>query len=91
MYSRLVERRVREALRDTPVVCITGPRQSGKTTVARRLSSTRRRYVTLDSVTQRNAARFDPEAFVADAQPMIIDEIQRAPDMRAVPVNALWR
>jgi uncharacterized protein len=81
MYPRLIERRIRQALRDTPVVSISGPRQSGKTTLVRRLATPTRRYVTLDSATQRNAAIADPESFIADANQLIIDEVQRAPGL----------
>ncbi len=37
MYKRLIEHRVEEALSDTPVVLIVGPRRAGKTTIARKM------------------------------------------------------
>jgi len=37
MYKRLIEHRVKEALSDTPVVLIVGPRRAGKTTIARKM------------------------------------------------------
>lgn len=43
MYSRLAERQIKEALADTPVVLITGPRRAGKTTLAR-MSQTGERH-----------------------------------------------
>jgi predicted AAA+ superfamily ATPase len=44
MYGRFVERRVEEALSDTPVVLIVGPRQAGKTTLVRKMGETGRTY-----------------------------------------------
>jgi hypothetical protein len=38
-YPRLIESRVAESLTDTPVVLIAGPRQAGKTTLARRVAN----------------------------------------------------
>lgn len=48
MYKRLVQDRVKEALSDTPVVLIVGPRRSGKTPLARSMSNTGTAYITLD-------------------------------------------
>jgi len=68
MYPRFIERRIREALADTPAVILNGPRQSGKTTLARRLAGPDWTYLTLDDATLLNAARSDPvgEASWAD-------------------------
>ncbi|WP_217705179.1 AAA family ATPase [Peristeroidobacter soli] len=59
-YPRHVETRIRLALRDTRVVAITGPRQSGKTTLARRFARQGRSYVTLDDPATLAAAKSDP-------------------------------
>jgi predicted AAA+ superfamily ATPase len=56
MYQRLVERRVEEALSDTPVVLIVGPRRAGKTTLVRKMGHAGRTYITLDDQTALNAA-----------------------------------
>ncbi|MBV9183673.1 MAG: ATP-binding protein [Acidobacteria bacterium] len=69
------------ALRDTRVVAISGPRQSGKTTLARRLARQGRTYLTLDSQPTLAAARSDPVAFIRGLDRVIIDEVQRAPDL----------
>jgi uncharacterized protein len=69
------------ALADTPVVCLLGPRQCGKTTLARTLRPTYG-YVTLDDADALALARSDPIGFMtALPDPVIIDEIQRAPDL----------
>ncbi|MEJ1960633.1 MAG: ATP-binding protein [Gammaproteobacteria bacterium] len=69
------------ALRDTRVVAITGPRQSGKTTLVRRFARQGRTYVTLDDRATLAAARSDPVAFVRDLDRAVIDEVQRAPEI----------
>ncbi|BCH62611.1 hypothetical protein RvVAR0630_pl07530 (plasmid) [Agrobacterium vitis] len=81
MYRRLVESRVREALSDTPVVLIIGPRRSGKTTLARGMSDTGAAYITLDDQTALGAAQADPVGFIRGLDRAIIDEIQRAPEL----------
>ncbi len=81
VYPRLAGTRVRLALRDTRVVAITGPRQSGKTTLARRFARQGRLYVTLDDPATLAAARSDPVAFIRDFDRVVIDEVQRAPDI----------
>ena len=81
MYERLVERRTEDALSDTPVVLIVGPRRAGKTTLARKMEDAGRTYVTLDDRTALDAARSDPTGFVRGLDRATIDEIQRAPDL----------
>lgn len=81
MYKRLIERRAEEALSDTPVVLIVGPRRAGKTTLVRKMAETGRSYVTLDDQTALDAARSDPVGFIRGLDRATIDEIQRAPDL----------
>jgi len=65
-----------------PVVLITGPRQVGKTTMLKKLAEDERKYVTLDNPMARDIAVNDPELFVQRyAPPVIIDEIQYAPQL----------
>ncbi len=69
------------ALTDTPVVCLVGPRQSGKTTLAQALD-TRRRFISLDDLDYRRTAQDDPHGFLAELPDFVaIDEIQKAPDL----------
>ncbi|MCC5853870.1 MAG: ATP-binding protein [Alkalimonas sp.] len=81
MYQRFVTSRVTEALSDTPVVLIVGPRRAGKTTLARQMTTPERRYITLDDQTVLEAARADPTGFIRGIDAAIIDEIQRAPEL----------
>ncbi|MBI4794145.1 MAG: ATP-binding protein [Deltaproteobacteria bacterium] len=64
-----------------PVVTITGPRQSGKTTLCRRVF-TDKKYVSLENPDTRQFAREDPRGFLAGLPDgAILDEIQQAPDL----------
>jgi predicted AAA+ superfamily ATPase len=75
--------RLRTALADRPVVLLHGARQTGKTTLARAVAEERgARYVTLDDLTMLAAARDDAAGFLAGfAQPLVLDEVQRAPEL----------
>ena len=79
--SVFIERKINEALSDTPVVLVVGPRRVGKTTHVKKLEDTRRTYVTMDDQTTLDAARSDPVGFVRGLDLAIIDEIQRAPEL----------
>jgi len=81
MYPRFVEQRIRDALVDTRVVLVSGPRQSGKTTLGRKLANGGMTYLTLDNATVLDAARSDPVGFVRGLDRAIIDEVQRAPGL----------
>ena len=72
---------VRSALQDTPVVCVLGPRQSGKTTLVRSLAP-ERAFVSLDEPDYLYAAAIDPAGFIASLpQEVTLDEVQRAPGL----------
>ena len=83
MLARHCAARLRTALADRPVVLLHGARQSGKTTLVRAVSEqTGASYVTLDDLTALAAARGDPAGFLAGfAQPLVLDEVQRAPEL----------
>ena len=82
MVARHVEGRVLRALTDTRIVALVGPRQSGKTTLARKIASEQgMNYVTLDDDQFRRFANDDPGGFVRDLGRAVVDEIQRAPDL----------
>ncbi|HEX4045905.1 MAG TPA: ATP-binding protein [Gammaproteobacteria bacterium] len=64
-----------------PVITLTGPRQSGKTTLCKSLFNTYD-YISLEDLSIRNLATNDPHGFLAQfKQGVILDEIQRAPDL----------
>ncbi|MDD9981617.1 MAG: ATP-binding protein [Gammaproteobacteria bacterium] len=79
-FARHAETPIRAALNDTRIVAIVGPRQSGKTTLARRIADDDGRpFVTLDDEQFRRFAEDDPAGFVRSQPIAAIDEIQRAP------------
>lgn len=80
-YPRFLATKLQEALLDTPVVMISGPRQSGKSTLIQQLAMQDRKYITLDDVNLLDIARNDPIGLVRDANLLAIDEIQRAPEL----------
>ena len=81
LYPRPLVSVLHDALTDTPVVCLTGPRQSGKTTLVRAMMPDRP-YFSLDHPPYLSAARADPAGFVAALpREVTIDEIQRAPEL----------
>lgn len=79
--ARHVHRKIEQALEDTRVVLVVGPRQAGKTTLARLHAQSKRPYLTLDDPTTLAAARADPSGFVRGLAGAVIDEVQRAPDL----------
>ena len=88
LFPRFTADRVTAALKDTPVVMVNGPRQSGKTTLVRDLVAGERAYVTLDDDTVLEGARQDPIGFVRGLDHSTIDEVQRAPDLlRAIKTS----
>ena len=82
-YRRLVRPFLEEALADTPVVLVHGPRQCGKTTLAREVGDAAGyAYRTFDDDTLRAAAEADPVGFVADLpERTVLDEVQRVPGL----------
>jgi len=82
-YPRLLQQRLEEALDDTPVVLIHGPRQCGKTTLAKKVGDLRGyTYLSFDDVNLVAAAKADPIGFVDRlADKVILDEIQHVPEL----------
>jgi len=81
LYPRLIEARIAEAMTDTPVVLVAGPRQAGKTTLVRQMSEQGLRYLTLDDELTLLAAKEDPVGMIRSLDRAVIDEIQRAPQL----------
>lgn len=93
LYPRFAEPRLADALADTPVVLIHGPRQCGKTTLAQAFGETRNyAYFSLDDEVLLGAAAADPVGFVGDLpERVILDEVQRAPGIFASLKSAVDR
>ncbi len=84
MKPRGITPRILESLNDSPVVYLQGARQTGKSTLVQAIAEEQHpaRYLTLDDATTLAAAHEDPQAFVNGfREPMIIDEIQRVPEL----------
>ncbi|MBI2986110.1 MAG: ATP-binding protein [Deltaproteobacteria bacterium] len=84
MIKRHISASLLEALGDNPVVLLHGARQTGKSTLAQWLALNQHpsRYLTLDDVGVLAAAQGDPGGFIAALkEPVVIDEIQRAPEL----------
>ena len=82
-YPRLLQQRLEEALDDTPVVLIHGPRQCGKTTLAKKVGDLRGyAYLSFDDVNLVTAAKANPIGFIDHlADKVILDEIQHMPEL----------
>ncbi len=83
MYlKRTIEPILRNISDTFPVLLVTGPRQVGKTTVLQHMAEEGRTYVTLDDPTVRELALENPGLFFQRyAPPILIDEIQYAPNL----------
>ena len=81
MIPRHAAPRILRLLQGFPVVTVTGPRQSGKTTLVRELLP-HKAYVSLETPAQREFARNQPADFLAQfPEGAVIDEAQNAPDL----------
>ncbi|MDR1185746.1 MAG: ATP-binding protein [Coriobacteriales bacterium] len=84
LLPRLAEEAVKTALLDTRVVAIQGARQTGKSTLARKIAFERGApYITFDDQIQREAAVNDVAAFVRQSASslFVVDEVQRVPGL----------
>ncbi|MES1227103.1 MAG: ATP-binding protein [Armatimonadota bacterium] len=80
MVTRLAKSRLDDALADTPVVVVQGPRQCGKSTLVQSLAHGP--YVTLDDSLSRSAASLTPASFLTAHGPrLVLDEVQREPGL----------
>lgn len=85
MYERFISPFIKDALDDTPVILISGARQTGKSTLCKQLIEKkvfRGKSVTLDDPTTLAAVQTDPLGFLlSQDKHLIIDEVQRAPEI----------
>lgn len=94
LVERCLTRRVREALADTRVVGVLGPRQAGKSTLVTELVAEHPSavYVSLDDLEVRATAAADPVGFVEDRPGLLaIDEVQRVPELLLAIKSAVDR
>ncbi|MEY4294614.1 MAG: hypothetical protein RLY82_302, partial [Pseudomonadota bacterium] len=81
-FNRTLARHILECSENFPVLLVTGARQVGKTTLLRSLSETNRHYVSLDDPLALALAKEDPALFLErNPPPLLIDEVQYAPDL----------
>jgi predicted AAA+ superfamily ATPase len=83
LYHRFSGEQLREALTDTPVILIHGPRQTGKTTLARQIAQELNyHYISFDDNSQQQAALADPLGYVTNLPEYVfLDEVQRVPEI----------
>ena len=81
LFTRLIQTRLAEAMADTPVVLLAGPRQAGKTTLVRQVADKGLHYLTLDDELTLLSATADPVGMIRHLDRAVIDEIQRAPGL----------
>lgn len=83
--NRTIEEQLKQYLAYFPVVILTGPRQTGKSTLVYQMKNEGFSYVSLDSLEERELAQQDPKYFIERyGLPLIIDEIQYAPKLLEV-------
>ncbi|MEA5022032.1 hypothetical protein SDC9_17221 [bioreactor metagenome] len=83
--KRAMENTFLRLAKEFPALLLTGPRQTGKTTMLQKLAAEEkigRDYVTLDDLTERQMAKNDPKMFLQiHKPPVFIDEVQYAPEL----------
>ncbi|GHV34722.1 ATPase [Clostridia bacterium] len=80
--KRDIESTILEVSKSYSAMIITGPRQVGKTTMLQKIAESERTYVTLDDLEARRLAQTDPALFLSlYPTPLLIDEIQYAPEL----------
>ncbi len=83
-FPRRMETTLRYLSDQFPALVLTGPRQSGKTFLLRHLFDESHTYLSLDDPEERRFALDDPRGFLEDyPPPLILDEIQQAPELLA--------
>ncbi|MBI4802485.1 MAG: ATP-binding protein [Elusimicrobia bacterium] len=82
MKERTLGLALKTAVKTFPAIVVTGPRQSGKTTLLKSVFGKTHKFVSLENPDVRSRARQDPLLFLTQyAPPVIIDEIQYVPEL----------
>jgi len=91
-YARWQMANVENAMKFWRVLLLPGTRQCDKTTLAKELVNQETEYRTLDDLTLKKAAENDPHGFIKHTgKTLIIDEVQRAPDLLPAIKKALTK
>ena len=92
MYTRYSERLLKELLQEFRILYLTGPRQAGKTTLARKIAQDLgMQYISLDERTALSSAQTDPHGFIESfsEKSVVLDEFQYAPELiAAIKLNS---
>jgi predicted AAA+ superfamily ATPase len=81
MIQRILSQHIREAAEKMPIIAVTGPRQSGKSTLVQQVFLNHI-YINLEDIEHRKFAQNDPKGFLQNINgKAIIDEVQYAPDL----------
>jgi len=91
LLPRLLTETVQRVARTMPVVVVTGARQTGKSTLVGDLLPGRRAYHTLDDLDIRDQAERFPDELVERPGPLVLDEVQRVPDLLLAVKRAVDR
>ncbi|MCP5505800.1 MAG: ATP-binding protein [Chlamydiales bacterium] len=82
MIPRKIAKIILKLAKGFPIVAITGPRQSGKSTLIKDLFGKDYAYVSLEDLDMRSYAREDPRGFLKEyRQKVILDEVQQVPEL----------
>jgi len=74
-----------------PAVVVIGARQTGKSTLVQELTPGERQFLSLDDLDVADLAHRDPDALVGGSTPIILDEIQREPELLSAVKRAIDR
>ncbi len=83
MFKRNIRSKLEKGLQRSPVILLTGARQTGKTTLMKQIGKEQEyHYVTFDDIRFLSAAQTDPIGFIEGLKkPVILDEVQRVPEI----------
>lgn len=80
-----------QGLHPMPAVVVIGARQTGKSTLVQELTPGERRFLSIDALDAVDVARGDPDALLGGSTPIILDEIQREPELLSAVKRAIDR